>query len=33
MVRVRGAAHGGVTFWTDELLDIVGDFLDRHLDS
>ena len=33
MVKVRGAAHGGVTFWTDELLDIVGDFLDRHLNS
>lgn len=31
MVKVRGAAHGGVTFWTDELMDIVADFLARHL--
>ena len=31
MVRVRGAAHGGVTFWTDELLDLVEEFLARHI--
>ena len=31
MVKVRGAAHGGVTFWTDELLDLVAGFLSEHL--
>ena len=31
MVKVRGAAHGGVTFWTDEMMDLVADFLGRHL--
>jgi acetyl esterase/lipase len=31
MVKVRGAAHGGVTFWTDELMDLVAGFLRRHL--
>jgi acetyl esterase/lipase len=31
MVKVRGAAHGGSTFWTDELMDLVDGFLSRHL--
>ena len=31
LVKVRGAAHGGTTFWTGELLDLVAEFLDRHL--
>jgi hypothetical protein len=33
MVKVRGAAHGGPSFWTDELLELVADFLSRHLSS
>jgi acetyl esterase/lipase len=33
MVKVRGAAHGGTSFWTDELLDLVADFLLRRLGS
>ena len=31
MVKVRGGAHGGPSLWTDELLDLVADFLSRHL--
>lgn len=31
LVQVRGADHGGPTFWTDELMDLVHDFIDRHL--
>ena len=31
MVRVRGAGHGGPTFWTDELLHLVDGFLARNL--
>jgi acetyl esterase/lipase len=31
MVKVRGAAHGGPSFWTEELLDLVDEFLARHL--
>lgn len=31
LVQVRGAGHGGPTFWTDELMDLVHDFLSRHL--
>lgn len=32
LVKVRGAAHGGPSFWTEELLDLVAEFLARHLD-
>lgn len=31
MTKVRGAGHGGPSFWTDELLDLVEEFLSRHL--
>ena len=31
MVKVRGADHGGPTLWTDELLDLVDEFLVRQL--
>ena len=31
LVRVRGAAHGGPSFWTEELLELVAEFLARHL--
>jgi acetyl esterase/lipase len=31
LVKVRGAAHGGPSFWTDELMDLVAGFLARHL--
>jgi acetyl esterase/lipase len=31
LVQVRGAGHGGPTFWTDELMGLVHDFLSEHL--
>ena len=31
MVKVRGAGHGGPTFWAAELLDLVDGFLARNL--
>ena len=31
MVKVRGAAHGGPSLWTDRLMELVADFLSRHL--
>ena len=31
LVKVRGAAHGGPTFWTKELLELVAEFLARNL--
>lgn len=31
LVRVRGAAHGGTTLWTPELLDLVDEFLAQSL--
>lgn len=31
MIQVRGAAHGGPTLWTQELMDLVAGFLARHL--
>jgi acetyl esterase/lipase len=31
LVQVKGAGHGGPTFWTAELMDLVHDFLQRHL--
>ncbi len=31
LVQVRGAGHGGRSFWTPELLDLVEEFLRRHV--
>ena len=31
LVKVTGAGHGGPTFWTAGLLDLVDDFFRRHL--
>ena len=31
LVQVKGAGHGGPTFWTAELMDLVHEFLQRHL--
>jgi fermentation-respiration switch protein FrsA (DUF1100 family) len=31
LVQVKGAGHGGPTFWTAELMDLVHNFLQRHL--
>jgi acetyl esterase/lipase len=33
LVQVRGAGHGGPTFWTEELMDLVHGFLSEHLTS
>jgi fermentation-respiration switch protein FrsA (DUF1100 family) len=32
LTQVAGAGHGGPTFWTPQLMDLVDEFLQRHLD-
>ena len=29
--QLKGADHGGSAFWTDDVLDIVDDFIQKHL--